>query len=212
MSRALPEPELLAAAKAGSAAAQDKLIRMSMWVVRARVRMWTGDPDDLTQIALTGGALNSKQFGGLMRAIETFDPEGGQNFWSHATKAIDMALSRSQSNVERPRRKGGRQMSIDRLTEERIGSTDHRKSAGLNYAADFPELTHQSTPEQVAGARSVLELIEKLPERRRVALLSYYAEGLNMKAVGERLGVSRQRAVQLVEDAKARLRKMMQEP
>jgi DNA-directed RNA polymerase specialized sigma subunit len=44
-----------------------------------------------------------------------------------------------------------------------------------------------------------------------VALLSYYAEGLNMKAVGERLGVSRQRAVQLVEDAKLRLRKMMQD-
>jgi RNA polymerase sigma factor for flagellar operon FliA len=52
----------------------------------------------------------------------------------------------------------------------------------------------------------VVEQIDALPERERLVLSLYYEEELNLKEIGEVIGVSESRVSQIHSQAMARLR------
>lgn len=127
MSRPTPSVELIAAARAGDAKALRELIDASMWVVNAQIKrrrhmaVFSGSLDDLKQAAIVGDAGKA---GGLLGAIKTFDPEGGANFWTHATIWIRGAIyresnTRCDGNLVNRRRLRRRKLRMKaRLTEE----------------------------------------------------------------------------------------------
>ncbi|MEL7128809.1 MAG: sigma-70 family RNA polymerase sigma factor [Pseudomonadota bacterium] len=77
----------------------------------------------------------------------------------------------------------------------------------------FPLKGDISTPESIIEAkeqlRAVNELLLKMPEKRRRALMLHRVEGLSIAAVGRRLGISRSTAAQHVVRAAADLDLML---
>jgi RNA polymerase sigma factor for flagellar operon FliA len=75
---------------------------------------------------------------------------------------------------------------------------------------DEPEGDEEETPSvavlQGAMKQAVVEQIDALPERERLVLSLYYEEELNLKEIGEVIGVSESRVSQIHSQAMARLR------
>lgn len=169
----LPAPELIAAAQAGDRRAIDRLVRASMWIVTARVKRWPEayDRDDLVQVALAGASVRSDTFGGVMRAIETYDPTRGANFWSHVTKCVDSALRRYVEHMRHPML---RAPCVD--------------------LSEAPAAPHN--PEAETSARQRLWKLRGLPSRQ-LAVLVGWGEGKTFAEIGTELGISRESARKL---------------
>lgn len=92
--------------------------------------------------------------------------------------------------------------SIEEMTE--AGNQQWEDSAGVG-----------GSPEQVLeqeGFQAALALsIESLPEREKLVVALYYDEELNLKEIGEVLGVSESRVCQIHSQAMLRLRARMQD-
>ena len=58
---------------------------------------------------------------------------------------------------------------------------------------------------------SLIEAIDNLPEREKLIMGLYYEQELNLKEIGEVLGVSESRVCQLHSQAVARLRSRMRD-
>lgn len=73
----------------------------------------------------------------------------------------------------------------------------------------FPLKGDDSTPERIIKAREQLqainELLVKMPEKRRRALVLHRIDGLSVAEVGRRLGISRTAAAKHVARASAEL-------
>ncbi|QGX38260.1 RNA polymerase sigma factor FliA [Permianibacter aggregans] len=65
--------------------------------------------------------------------------------------------------------------------------------------------------EKAAFQRGLAEAIEQLPERERLVLALYYEEELNLKEIGQVLGVSESRVCQICNQAMARLRSRLKD-
>jgi RNA polymerase sigma-70 factor (ECF subfamily) len=87
----------------------------------------------------------------------------------------------------------------------------HRKRRVEFDALETQRLLDESAhdAERIVAARQqltqVIQLIEKLPPKARLAFRYSRIEGMTLKEVGKRLGVSESRASQLVSDAIVRL-------
>lgn len=79
-------------------------------------------------------------------------------------------------------------------------------------AADVPDI-HGASPqqrfEQESLYRAVVDASDTLPERERLLMTLYYDQGLNLRQIAERLGVSESRACQLHGRAIARVREQL---
>ena len=76
-------------------------------------------------------------------------------------------------------------------------------------ASDSPEPGGQLELDGFRGALATA--IDGLPEREKLVLSLYYAEELNLKEIGEVLGVTESRVSQIHSQAAARLRVRLQE-
>jgi RNA polymerase sigma factor for flagellar operon FliA len=75
---------------------------------------------------------------------------------------------------------------------------------GEQFVANDPEPAHQV--EKNVFNQALAKAIEGLPERERLVLALYYDEQLNLKEIGEVLGVSESRVCQIHSQAAHRLR------
>ncbi len=91
-----------------------------------------------------------------------------------------------------------RLFSLDELTEE----SEH--AAGVQLAGAEPEPGAQIQERAFQGA--LARAIETLPEREKLVLALYYDEELNLKEIGQVLGVTESRVSQIHSQAAARLR------
>lgn len=166
----LPPLELIRAAQAGDRQSIDRLVRSSMWIVLARSKRYLREGvehDDLIQVALAGAAVNSDMFGGVLRAIETFDPTRGSNFWSHVTAWVESALGRYHEVEHHP------------MLRSRVELSD--------------DIAAGHDPEREADVRKRLRKLLKLPAQKLSALVGW-GEGRTFSEIGEQIGVSRESA------------------
>jgi RNA polymerase sigma factor for flagellar operon FliA len=99
---------------------------------------------------------------------------------------------------------GSRLFSFDDLLQD--GEQDgFGEDAGITHAEPSRDLEEQRFQAALADA------ISKLPERERLVLALYYDEELNLKEIGEVLGVSESRVSQLHSQCAARLRARLSE-
>jgi RNA polymerase sigma factor FliA len=84
--------------------------------------------------------------------------------------------------------------------EELVGADSDPR--GASAAADSPEqqLERESVSAEIAAT------VDKLPERERLVISLYYVDELNLREIGEVLGVSESRVCQLHGQALARIR------
>ncbi len=93
--------------------------------------------------------------------------------------------------------------SLDEITESRDDSI------GEQLTSEAPEPSGQLETDDFK--ESLATAIDGLPERERLVLSLYYVEELNLKEIGEILGVTESRVSQIHSQAAARLRVRLQE-
>jgi RNA polymerase sigma factor for flagellar operon FliA len=97
---------------------------------------------------------------------------------------------------------GSRLFSYEEIVEQRNGD-DPEEFKDRNNAEPFEGMARKSLNE------SLVEAIKSLPEREQLVLSLYYDEELNLKEIGEVLGVSESRVSQIHSQAALRLRSRM---
>ncbi len=194
----LPSLELIAKAQAGNKLAINKLIAAAMWIVTAQVRRWARimpdeDKEDLQQIALAGAAQAGKQLGGLMRAIQTFDRDKGNNFWTHCTTWVTAELQRTHaSRKSEHRRMPGYRVEVELHDSHNGGRRGAKDRDGEEGSTPDPvQLAAPDNPEAQADARMQLAKLSRMPHRMRMALAMRVSEQ-EFADIGEELGVSRE--------------------
>ncbi|MGB0958296.1 MAG: RNA polymerase sigma factor FliA [Litorivicinus sp.] len=95
---------------------------------------------------------------------------------------------------------GSRLFSYDELA-------DPDDDAGFSMGAIASgDLSPEQNNEKAAFTKALATQIDKLPEREKLVLALYYQEELNLKEIGEVLGVTESRVSQIHSQAAARLR------
>ena len=146
-------------------------------------------------------------------------------------RAVRRKAQRLEREVDGFYRSRGRMPTNDEVAEKLDVSTDELKS--LKRDARIIRLTSFDQPlgeegsatigDRVAGdsedaeaslidlelRKALLQAVEGLPERERVAVSLYYFRGLQLKEIGAILGVSESRVCQLRGQGTARLRKRL---
>ena len=89
-----------------------------------------------------------------------------------------------------------------------------RYKRGRAYAADMAVYARLMAEDTSAQLRSVKRnlcraLREDVTARQRQVLLLYYAEGINTRQIGERLGVDRSTVARTIKRGEARLRRCL---
>lgn len=93
-----------------------------------------------------------------------------------------------------------------------MSSTRYRR--GKEYAAEMAVYTRQIAADNSAEMsrlkRNLVRCIrEEVTERQRIALTMYYAQGLNMKEIGQRLGVERSTVSRIIQRGERRLQRCL---
>lgn len=89
-----------------------------------------------------------------------------------------------------------------------MSSTRYRR--GKEYAAEMAVYTRQIAADNSAEmSRLKRNLVRCIPERQRIALTMYYAQGLNMKEIGQRLGVERSTVSRIIQRGERRLQRCL---
>ncbi len=116
--------------------------------------------------------------------------------------ALGMAIGEYQKVLQEAR--GHQLIYLEDLAGDQDESYLDRNCAG-------PALSDPATfLEDIDTRRALVRGIEELPERERTVMALYYDEELNLKEIGEVLGVTESRVCQLHSQAVARLRVAMQ--
>jgi RNA polymerase sigma factor for flagellar operon FliA len=137
-------------------------------------------------------------------AIRTIEARTGRDAKDHEV-AAELQLSLEDYYGILNDTLGSRLFSFDDLLQEgEQGSGLHEDSSHTHYE---PAREHEDDRFQVALA----DAIANLPERERLVLSLYYDEELNLKEIGEVLGVSESRVSQLHSQCAARLRARLSE-
>ena len=89
------ERRLVAAARAGDAAAREALIERFLPAIEAMARQYRADGLDRAELVQEGCV-------GLLRALVRFDPERGTPFWAYASWWVRQSLQNARSDFLRP--------------------------------------------------------------------------------------------------------------
>jgi RNA polymerase sigma factor (sigma-70 family) len=146
------------------------------------------DADDLRGVALES----------LVHAARCFDPGRGVKFPTYFGRAVGLNL-RSESARQRAAGLGGLTSDI------RNGRLRGTAPALGELAADPPgrEADPAADAERREAERAARGALAAVGDRRRQALLLRHADGHTVREVGQALGVSRQRAGEVIEAALA---------
>ncbi|PLW68311.1 RNA polymerase sigma factor FliA [Pseudohalioglobus lutimaris] len=187
--------------------------------------------DDLMQVGIIGlmqasqsydpsRGANFSTFAGIRIKGAMLD-EVRRNNW--ATRSVQKGLKDVSEAISRVEARLGRSASDQEIAAQMgIGVAEyHELSAELAYsrlaslddveeAGDGDGANPLNVFEQGQTREHVLEAIQSLPEKETLMLSLYYGEELNLKEIGEILGVSESRVSQIHGQALARLRAKMQ--
>jgi RNA polymerase sigma factor for flagellar operon FliA len=151
---------------------------------------------------------------GLIHAVDCFEPERGIQFETYAITSIRYAMIEAMrgadwlTRAERARVRAGEEEPI--VVGLDTPAPDHPDVVLSDILIDPEEpVAEQVIRQQEAAA--LWAVVGELPDREALAIRLYYVEDLTHKQVGERLGVSETRALQLNRQALKRLRKGMEE-
>jgi len=142
---------------------------------------------------------NSRMIADAIRAVET---RTGRDARDHEV-AAELELSLDDYYGMLGDTRGSRLFSFDELLE----GGEHGVQGELGQSGYEPA-------GEIEGERfrsALAQAIEQLPERERLVLALYYDEELNLKEIGEVLGVSESRVCQLHSQSAARLRARLAE-
>lgn len=134
---------------------------------------------------------------GLVKAAKAYDPQTGNKFSTLAYRTIRREMLKVLQVQNYPKRRGVTVSLQKPLTEK-----------GWTLEDALPE--ENDAMEQVEAKVLVRKMLESLPERHRNVLMWYYGidcEPMTMERIGERLGVSQQRATMIRKEAEEMLRK-----
>lgn len=137
---------------------------------------------------------------------------------SEAIQQIEARTGRDASDAEVAREMGISMDEYHNLLKDSLDSrlfsfeeliTPHDDGPGEHFANDDPGPNKHI--EKDAFVSALTEAIEKLPEREKLVLALYYDEELNLKEIGQVLGVSESRVSQIHSQAALRLRSRLSE-
>jgi RNA polymerase sigma factor (sigma-70 family) len=180
-----PGPASLAAAKAKAEriAARNARVEANQGLVRSVALQYCGRGVDLDDLISLG------QFG-LMEAAEVYDPSRGA-FSTIATFLIRRSIGRGLASLWNPEGRGS-------SGAQGLNVVDPASACPLETLAEGDE------------RRRVRAAVQSLPERQRLVVELRFGfatgEGLEWAGVGERLGITRQRAHQIGAKALGKLR------
>jgi RNA polymerase primary sigma factor len=219
--------ELILASQAGSVKARDVIIRHNLRFIRAMVDRYPTEigREDLLQEAMRG----------LNEAITRFDVTTGFNFLSYATWWIKAFVDRyvcdkcrtirapgnTVTKYHRAKTKKAKGLKITDLEQTLIDTVE--ASEAISFDKLLPH-GHDMTYADVLGqepeidaelhARDVTYLLriklDKLDKRSREIMAMWYglsgAERMTLAEIGDRYGISRERARQIAKSAMDRMR------
>ena len=89
-----------------------------------------------------------------------------------------------------------------------------RYKRGLSYAADMAVYTREMAADNTQQLGKLKENLAKalrqdVTDRQRQFLLLYYGQGLNMRQIGERVGVNKSTVSRTIKRGEARLRRCL---
>ena len=160
---------------AGAARARDLLIRHNLRLVAHICKKYyagTAAQDDLISIGTIG----------LIKAVDTFDPDKGKRFSSYASRCIENELRMELRRV----RKAGVQVSLQEPLEA---------GGQLTLADTLPDDAEMEADcEQRADAARLRGLVDALPPRERAVMQMRYGFGggpRTQQQTAQALGISR---------------------
>ncbi len=97
---------------------------------------------------------------------------------------------------------------LAKVTRTRVLSLEDAFGAEMDYAdlLEGPDEEPAGALERQAFLTAVVDAIDALPEREKLVLSLYYDDELNLKEIGEVLGVTESRVCQIHGQALARLK------
>ncbi len=158
--------------------------------------------------------INAAALEGLIEAADKFDPSRGAKFLTYAGFRIRGSIIdyfRSIDHVSRDMRRKEKNdktyvpepvpISLEGFIEEHVRAESH-----------LPSFDPIELVEQREFDANIRVACSKLPERLQTVLAMYYFHDLNLKEIGEHLGVTESRACQLMSEARLRLRVILEPP
>jgi RNA polymerase primary sigma factor len=200
------ERELIAAAQAGSLKARNAVIEANLRFAMQVARQYQGNGLDIEDLI---GFANI----GLFEAIERFDASKNVKFTTFAVWYIRAELQKSLNDLSRVVRIPSHKTSTEEYSTKSIhtpvGEDDNKETwADRHLAAD-----------SIKSGRDINDLrfdlqraLAQLPERQREALVRFHGIDREyaqcMEQIGEELGITNERARQLVRQAEVAIKKL----
>jgi RNA polymerase sigma factor (sigma-70 family) len=140
--------------------------------------------------------LVSEAMAAVMRSARRFDPERKIKFCTYAIRSIHYAITNYyDKGTGKPSR-----LRLVSMMELPPSLSDHRATYQQDFGSD-DDLAEQT--------RAVRRALRRIKPRYAVALRLRFFDGLTLLAMGEALGVSKERARQMVVQGLAALREEM---
>jgi RNA polymerase primary sigma factor len=200
------ERELIIAAQAGSIQARNAVIEANLRFAMQVARQYQGNGLDIEDLI---GFANI----GLFKAVERFDPEKNFKFTTSAVWDIRAELQKALNDLSRVVRIPSHRTATEEYSTKSIhtpvGEDDNKETwADRHLAAD-----------SIKSGRDINDLrfdlqraLAQLPERQREALVRFHGIDREyaqcMEQIGEELGITNERARQLVRQAEVAIKQL----
>ncbi len=146
---------------------------------------------------------------GLMEAADRYDPKRADRFEAFAEFRIRGAMLddlRARDTLSRDMRRLSNELrSATRKLESELGRTPDQSELASTLGLNVDELYRR---QQKLSGSSVVG-IDDLPEKMQQVLSLYYCENMNLKEIGQVLGVTESRVCQIHGEATRRLRESL---
>lgn len=171
--------------------------RIAIGISKTSLGQTLGTVDDLFQVGMIG----------LLHAARLYDSTKGTKFLTYAYTCVSRWIR------QECRRLGG---IIHVPDDRKAGDTEAARVArGVGIVPDFYDKATTDDDvllraEQEDDLVLIRRMLRRLPARHAIAVRYRYFEGLTFEEVGIRLGISKQRAGEMIRQALARLKSLVE--